>query len=49
MRIACLQFSPRLGEVSQNIDRADALIQTIARGDVDLLMLPELAFSGNLI
>ena len=46
MRIACLQFDPQVGEVSRNVHRADAILQEAVPGELDLLMLPELAFSG---
>jgi len=45
MKLACLQFNPRLGAVQHNIDRANALIQ-LRPSQVDLLVLPEMAFSG---
>ncbi|GAB1314080.1 hypothetical protein MFIFM68171_04290 [Madurella fahalii] len=49
MRIGCLQFSPQVGDVSNNLNRADAVL---SRADpkelegLDLLVLPEMAFSG---
>ncbi|KAK4455752.1 carbon-nitrogen hydrolase [Podospora aff. communis PSN243] len=49
MRIGCLQFAPQVGDVSNNLNRADACL---ARADpmelenLDLLVLPEMAFSG---
>ena len=48
MRVATLQFAPKLGEISGNIDRANALLSSpeISLKGVDLLVLPELAFSG---
>lgn len=48
MKIACLQFAPKLGARPANAARADALltISRLAPGDVDILLLPELAFSG---
>lgn len=48
MRIAALQFAPKLGEISANIDRANALLSSYSAplNEVDLLVLPELAFSG---
>ena len=46
MRIACLQFAPRLGKVQENITRADVLLQDVLPEQCDLLVLPELAFSG---
>lgn len=45
MKIATLQFAPRLGEVSQNIAKADSLLAQTTTS-LDLLVLPELAFSG---
>ncbi len=48
MRVACLQFDPHLGDVSYNISRAEHIIEDAAAQDLklDLLILPELAFSG---
>ncbi|KAI9882282.1 MAG: Chitin synthase, class 3 [Watsoniomyces obsoletus] len=48
MRIGCLQFDPVLGDVAGNIDRANALLGSSPTSlhNLDLLMLPELAFSG---
>ncbi|KAL8828050.1 MAG: hypothetical protein Q9191_002821 [Dirinaria sp. TL-2023a] len=46
MRIACLQFSPKLGDVQANIDRADLLLKQALPQEYGLLVLPELAFSG---
>ncbi|KFY66559.1 hypothetical protein V497_00857 [Pseudogymnoascus sp. VKM F-4516 (FW-969)] len=46
MRIACLQFAPQLGDVDQNLNRADAVLSKANPKDIDLLVLPELAFSG---
>ena len=51
MRIACLQFAPQVGRVSDNIARADAILSEADPDDLDgldLLVLPELAFSGML-
>ncbi|KAH8752285.1 carbon-nitrogen hydrolase [Diaporthe sp. PMI_573] len=50
MKIGCLQFSPRLGEVGHNLNRADATLAKVRRDDLDsldLLVVPELAFSGS--
>ncbi|KAI9714736.1 MAG: Carbon-nitrogen hydrolase [Bogoriella megaspora] len=47
MRIICLQFAPQLGKPKENIDKADDVLKH--HGDlsgVDVLILPELAFSG---
>lgn len=46
MRIACLQFAPQVGQTNQNIERADAILERADPQDIDLLVLPELAFSG---
>lgn len=47
MRIGCLQFSPQVGDVNNNLNRADAVLSKGAPDDLDLLVLPELAFSGK--
>ncbi|XMA12321.1 hypothetical protein WAI453_005112 [Rhynchosporium graminicola] len=46
MRIACLQFAPQVGDVDNNLNRADAVLSRANPRDLDLLVLPELAFSG---
>lgn len=46
MRIACLQFAPRLGDVDNNLTRADAVLSKACPEELDLLVLPELAFTG---
>lgn len=47
MRIGCLQFAPRLGEVENNLSEADDILSEANPEDLDLLVLPELAFSGT--
>lgn len=53
MKIATLQFAPRLGDVEGNIRRADELLKRGKDGiDIEnlrpeVLVLPELAFSGE--
>lgn len=47
MRIACLQFSPHLGDVNNNMDRADQVLNNANPGNLDLLVLPEMAFTGR--
>ena len=51
MRIACLQFSPQLGKVEENIARANGLLSQASNSipPIDILVLPELAFSGTYI
>lgn len=46
MKIACLQFAPQVGDVDNNLNRADAVLSKASIKDLDLLVLPELAFSG---
>ncbi|KAI4108684.1 MAG: hypothetical protein LQ339_002200 [Xanthoria mediterranea] len=48
MKIATLQFSPQLGLVDENIARADSILSSCSSSlhDLDLLVLPELAFTG---
>ncbi|KAF4942192.1 Protein N-terminal amidase [Colletotrichum fructicola] len=46
MRIACLQFAPQVGDVDNNLNRADSVLSKANPEDLDLLVLPELAFSG---
>ncbi|KAL8794896.1 MAG: hypothetical protein Q9195_002608 [Heterodermia aff. obscurata] len=46
MRVACLQFAPELGKVQENIARANDLLKDLQPGSCDILVLPEMAFSG---
>lgn len=46
MRIGCLQFAPQVGDVHNNLNRADAVLSRANPEDLDLLVLPELAFTG---
>ncbi|CAM6002782.1 unnamed protein product, partial [Sphagnum balticum] len=46
MRIACLQFAPQVGDVDNNLNRADAVLSKANPKNLDLLVLPEMAFSG---
>lgn len=46
MKVACLQFNPDLGAVQHNIDRANVLLNYIKPSQLELLVLPEMAFSG---
>jgi protein N-terminal amidase len=47
MKVACLQFAPEVGQVTQNIQRAEGILQnTRIPNDLDWLILPELAFTG---
>lgn len=51
MKIACLQFAPTIGNVNENIARANQVLVAadVKDGDLDLLVLPELALTGMLI
>ncbi|KAK4156296.1 carbon-nitrogen hydrolase [Chaetomidium leptoderma] len=49
MRIGCLQFAPQVGDVANNITRAEDVLSKADPDDLenlDLLVLPEMAFSG---
>lgn len=48
MRIGCLQFAPAVGDVDNNLNRADAILNRAEPEGLDLLVLPELAFTGTL-
>lgn len=49
MRIATLQFDPALEDVENNIKKADMLLSCHKDRleNLDLLVLPELAFAGK--
>ncbi|KAF2970330.1 hypothetical protein GQX73_g3215 [Xylaria multiplex] len=46
MRIGCLQFASQVGDIDDNINRADAVLSKANPENLDLLVLPELAFAG---
>ncbi|KAK4063422.1 uncharacterized protein Triagg1_9442 [Trichoderma aggressivum f. europaeum] len=48
MRIACLQFAPQVADVENNLNKADEVLNQADSDDLDLdlLVLPELAFTG---
>ena len=46
VNIGCVQFDPTLGDHASNRARADALLDTIVPGSLQLLVLPEMAFTG---
>jgi predicted amidohydrolase len=41
-----LQFNPKLGALSQNLQDAEKLLRDAAPKNLDLLVLPEMAFTG---
>lgn len=50
MRIACLQFAPHVADVENNLTKADEILNQADPDDLvdlDLLVLPELAFTGE--
>ena len=49
MKITTLQLAAELGQFKKNVERADDLLKSVTADDVDLLVLPELAFSGESI
>ncbi|RKF64938.1 Protein N-terminal amidase [Golovinomyces cichoracearum] len=46
MKIACLQFVPVQGDIAGSIAKAEYLLRDLHPQDVNLLLLPELAFAG---
>ncbi|CAG8691966.1 11428_t:CDS:2, partial [Ambispora leptoticha] len=42
----CVQLKPIFGQVEQNQKRASELLATYKPGDIDIVVLPELAFTG---
>ncbi len=47
MRIALIQYDPKLGQVKHNIARVDQLLNGYKKGDFEILLLPEMAFTGR--
>jgi protein N-terminal amidase len=41
------QFNPQVGDVENNIKRAEAVLAEGSLKDLDLLVLPEMSFSGK--
>ena len=46
MKIAVLQFNPVKGDVKNNLTRAEKILLK-GTGDMDILVLPEMAFTGR--
>lgn len=46
LRIAVVQFEPKIGKVQENVDVATQLCAQLERGDVDIVCLPEMSFTG---
>ena len=49
MKIATLQFDPKIGQVKNNIALAESLLETTDLKGVQLLVGPELALTGKSI
>ncbi|KAI6265894.1 hypothetical protein MCOR34_011840, partial [Pyricularia oryzae] len=50
MRIGCLQFSPQVAAIDDNLNRADAVLNRANPDDLedlDILVLPAMAFTGR--
>lgn len=49
IRLALLQFHPKFKDVAHNTSRADELLEEagLTAGQVDLLILPEMIFTGE--
>ncbi|KAG0013962.1 Carbon-nitrogen hydrolase, partial [Podila clonocystis] len=46
MKIVCLQLEPQLGQVERNIKHATTMVSELKPEHVDILVLPEMAFTG---
>ncbi|KAI0064083.1 carbon-nitrogen hydrolase [Artomyces pyxidatus] len=46
LRVGVVQFAPQLGQVQDNIDKAQRICSKIQPRSIDLLCLPEMIFSG---
>lgn len=49
MKVGILQFAPQLCKVDDNKAQADVLLEGVEPGDLDLLVLPELALTGRIL
>ncbi len=47
MKVACLQFAPKVGECAHNIAKAEEVLAHADIDRLDILVLPELAFTGK--
>ena len=46
IRVACVQFAPRFGQLQANVDRTLALVRQAKDSGADLIVLPELCTTG---
>lgn len=49
IRIALVQYDPIFGEVARNICQVDVLLAGLKTGSIDILLLPEMAFTGYMM
>ncbi|KAI0369384.1 carbon-nitrogen hydrolase [Pilatotrama ljubarskyi] len=49
MRIAVVQFAPKIGEVNENIRKAQTLCERLTPNTVDLVCLPEMIFTAGYV
>jgi predicted amidohydrolase len=45
--LTAMKFAPQVGDIDNNLNRADAVLSKANPKDIDLLVLPEMAFSGR--
>lgn len=46
LRIAVVQFAPKIGQIQQNVEKARRYCEGLAPDSIDLLCLPEMIFTG---
>ncbi|KAH9047681.1 carbon-nitrogen hydrolase [Lactarius hengduanensis] len=46
LRIAVVQFAPKIGQIQLNLEKARGYCESLAPGSIDLLCLPEMIFTG---
>lgn len=49
VRIALLQYDPKFGRADDNIEKVDAMFANVTPGSIDILLLPEMAFTGYMM
>lgn len=49
VRIGLVQYAPLFGDTEGNIKRVDAMIANVRPGTIDILLLPEMAFTGYMM
>ncbi|CED82967.1 Carbon-nitrogen hydrolase [Phaffia rhodozyma] len=46
LRVACVQYDPKLRDVQGNLNKASEMTDPLKPGQVDLVVFPEMAFTG---